>query len=73
LEDLLPRNGEINKEFGVFKNLCCGVEIVIRENATFPACAVHTNLPTEWKSIAMTDTVLHASQFNPKKNIKPAA
>src|SRR5688572_17328566 len=32
----MPRNGEINDKFGVYKSLCCSVEIVIPEGATFP-------------------------------------
>src|SRR3954462_6209144 len=43
----VPKNGETNKTFGVYKNLCCGAEIVIPENVTFPDCSVHVNLPTE--------------------------
>ena len=39
----MPRNGEINKTFGVFRTLCCDAEIVI--------CPNHKNLSTEWKRI----------------------
>jgi hypothetical protein len=31
----MPRNGEINKEFGFYENLCCGAEIVIPAGVTF--------------------------------------
>jgi len=32
----MPINGEINKEFGVYRTVRCGAEIVIREGSTFP-------------------------------------
>jgi hypothetical protein len=47
----MPRNGEINTNFGVYKNLCCGREIIIREGATFPDCQDHPQLPTVWNVI----------------------
>src|SRR6266850_2674183 len=47
----MPKNGEINWHFGVYANLCCGREIIIREGATFPECLNHPNLPTVWKLI----------------------
>src|SRR2546427_678640 len=40
----MAQNGEINKRFGVYKNLCCGVEIVLTEGATFPDCPNHPKL-----------------------------
>jgi len=45
----MPQNGEVNKKFGVYKNVCCGQEIVITEGATFPDCAKHPRLTTIWK------------------------
>jgi len=44
----LPQNGEISKVFGVFRNLCCGAEIIIRAGATFPDCEKHPTLTTVW-------------------------
>ena len=44
----VPRNGEINTAFGVYKSLCCEYEIVVREGATFPQCPKHPNVPTVW-------------------------
>jgi hypothetical protein len=72
-EALLPKNGEINKEFGIYKSLCCGAEIVIPENVTFPDCAVHMNLPTEWKNITNTDHIPHVRNLDPKKRKNSAA
>ena len=48
----MPGNGEINSEFGVYKTLCCDVEIVITQGATFPDCPNHANLSTVWKLIS---------------------
>jgi hypothetical protein len=47
----MPQNGEINTKFGVYKSNCCGAEIVIPDGVTFPDCAKHFRLPTEWKPI----------------------
>jgi hypothetical protein len=69
----MPHNGEINRERGIYKNLCCDAEIVIPENVTFPQCAVHNNLPTEWKNITRKDRIPHANQLNPERKDKPAA
>jgi len=75
----LPRNGEINREFGVYKSVCCGAEIVIPENATFPDCAIHIHLPTEWKNITKAEHIPHVSELVRKKGTgdsgkrKPAA
>ena len=60
----MPRNGEINRTFGIYKNVCCGAEIVIPENVTFPDCAVHFNVPTEWKNITNVDRVSRASELS---------
>ena len=42
----MPDNGEINERFGVYKSVCCGREIIIREGATFPDCPNHPKLGT---------------------------
>ena len=47
----MPSNGEVNLKFGVYRNVCCGREIIIREGATFPDCANHPKLSTVWKAI----------------------
>jgi hypothetical protein len=47
----MPQNGEKNDRFGVYRNLCCGREIIIRDGATFPDCANHPKLTTTWKQI----------------------
>jgi hypothetical protein len=47
----MPKNGDINKELGVYKNFCCGTEIVILAGKPFPVCPSHRKLPTHWKRI----------------------
>ena len=69
----MPKNGEMNKEFGIYKSLCCGAEIVIPENVTFPDCAIHMNQPTEWKNITNVDRLPHADELDRKKKKNPAA
>ena len=63
----MPKNGETNKAFGVYKNLCCGAEIVIPENVTFPDCSIHVNLPTEWKNITKAEHIPHVNELIGKK------
>ena len=48
----MPRNGEANEKFGVYKSLCCGAEIVINAGSTFPDCPNHRNLTTTWKLVS---------------------
>jgi hypothetical protein len=47
----MPKNGDINKELGVYKNFCCGSEAVVLAGDPFPACPNHLKLPTHWKPI----------------------
>ena len=68
----MPANGEISKKFGVYKNLCCGAEIVIAEGAAFPDCPNHPRLTTVWKT-APEEPIRHISDHFPKKNNDDAA
>jgi hypothetical protein len=47
----MPKDGDINKELGVFRNFCCGAEIAILAGDPFPGCPNHRKLPTHWKRI----------------------
>jgi hypothetical protein len=47
----MPKNGDINKELGVYKNFCCGAEMAILEGDRFPGCRTHDKHPTRWKRI----------------------
>jgi hypothetical protein len=47
----MPKNGEENTQFGLYRSLCCDRELAIREGETFPDCPRHTNLGTVSKLI----------------------
>jgi hypothetical protein len=47
----MQQNGELNRRFGAYKNLCCGKEIVIPDGKMFPDCPTHPNLTTIWKPL----------------------
>jgi hypothetical protein len=51
MENVVPRNGELNTQLGLYRTLCCDRELVIREGETFPDCPRHKNLSTVWKLI----------------------
>jgi hypothetical protein len=53
----VPQNGEINENFGTYKSICCGAEIVIKAGTPFPECRRHLKLPTIWKLILAEKTV----------------
>jgi len=67
----MPRNGEINTSFGVYKNQCCGREIIIREGATFPGCQGHPKSVTNWDVIEVE--VIEVITINRKAQADPAA
>jgi hypothetical protein len=52
----MPKNGDMNKKFGFYQNLCCGREIVVLEGNQFPDCPSHPRL-TFWKPIIEHDVV----------------
>lgn len=62
----MPQNGEINLTFSVYKSVCCGQEIVVREGATFPDCPNHLRLTTIWKPLP-TEII----ELKPLKKSKP--
>jgi hypothetical protein len=47
----MNQNGEKNEKFGLYRTLCCGSEIVIREGASFPDCPNHPNLRAVWNFV----------------------
>jgi len=70
----MPSNGEINAKFGVYKALCCGVEIAISEGAEFPDCPNHPRLTTKWKPIHDDKPIPHARELKrPEKERDSAA
>jgi len=59
----MPKNGETNNTLGLYKNVCCGEEIVVPDGDLFPDCPNHPNLSTIWKA-ANTHKILRlAPQF----------
>jgi hypothetical protein len=66
----MPRNNEVNRKRGVYKSLCCGIEIVLAEDEMFPDCPRHARLSTKWKLIKEGAEIPEASKTGPKK---PAA
>ena len=48
---VVPKTGDINKQFGVYSNVCCGYEIIIREGASFPNCPDHRKSETTWNFV----------------------
>jgi hypothetical protein len=69
----MPQNGEINNRFGVYKNVCCGSEIVLREGSAFPDCPKHPKLTTIWKSITDEPIRRAGELFSAEKKKDPAA
>ena len=47
----MPINGDVNSEFGVYRSICCGKEMVIPAGARFPDCPKHSRLTTYWKPL----------------------
>lgn len=69
----MPQSGEKNTSFGVFRSGCCGFEIVISVDATFPDCPKHSHLPTEWTSVIESEGVLTLDEISRKKKKESAA
>lgn len=63
----MPANGVENRNFGIYRTICCNAEIVIPEGATFPDCPKHLNLSTEWKLVE-DGQIRHVTHYSPKKN-----
>jgi hypothetical protein len=55
--NFMPQNGETNRKFGFFKNLCCEKEIVVPAGNEFPGCPNHPGL-TIWQPIVGDDNVV---------------
>ena len=47
----MPERDELNARFGVYRSLCCGRELMVREGEKFPDCPNHRNLSTIWKFV----------------------
>jgi hypothetical protein len=51
----MPKSGEVNSTFGIFESICCGSQIALSPGVTFPDCAQHLRLMTEWKDVTYAD------------------
>ena len=47
----MPLKGDKNTLFGIYRNTCCGAEIVISVGAVFPPCPRHQDTGAEWIQI----------------------
>jgi hypothetical protein len=63
----MPKTGDKNAKPGVYKNVCCGTEIVIPVGLIFPDCARHFDVPTEWSLVETGGRVPHASELPDSK------
>ncbi|HYR83160.1 MAG TPA: hypothetical protein VE422_03680 [Terriglobia bacterium] len=50
----VPKSGDQNNQFGIYKSTCCGAEIVLVQGAVFPLCHKH-KLPAGWKIVTAID------------------
>ena len=67
----LMQNGEINDRLGVYKSVCCGLEIIITKGASFPNCPDHPRYTTIWKLYSDENTAPRTGKK--KSELKPAA
>ena len=73
----MAQNGDVNFKFGVYRSVCCGLEIVIGEGVEFPDCPRHIKLTTEWKLVVEPqERVINLTELSNSKERKgsnPAA
>jgi hypothetical protein len=50
MENTLPKSGDVNQQFGIYKSSCCSSEIVLVKGGVFPLCHKH-KLPAHWKLV----------------------
>ena len=69
----MPLNGAINEQFGVYRNVCCGDEIVVALGVKFPDCPKHANVSTEWRLVRNENTRFVFQIVPDRKKEDPAA
>jgi hypothetical protein len=71
----MAQNGDVNIRFGVYRSVCCGLEIVIGEGVTFPDCPRHIKLSTEWKlMVEPQERMINLTELSKqRKGSNPAA
>ena len=67
----MPKTGDINQVLGVYRNICCGREVVIRAGASFPECSEHPLKPAMWLQVEAE--IFDSGIFGDKKKSDPAA
>ena len=67
----VPQKGEINDRLGVYKSVCCDLEIIITKGASFPNCPDHPRDTTIWKLYSDENTAPRTGKK--KSELKPAA
>ena len=66
----MPRNGETNPKFGVYRTLCCGQEIILRQGLSFPNCPNHPSLTTIWKA-TVDDNIVRLGKSRSSECVMP--
>jgi hypothetical protein len=71
----MAQNGDFNSKFGVYRSLCCGLEIVIGEGVMFPDCPRHIKLTTEWKLVVEPqERMINLTELSKQRGVSnPAA
>ncbi|HYR83248.1 MAG TPA: hypothetical protein VE422_04135 [Terriglobia bacterium] len=59
-EQLMPQNGDLCPQFGVYRTLCCGEKIVLDKGMEFPDCPSHLKLTTVWKEVTVDELIPRA-------------
>lgn len=45
------RAGSLNQEHAIYKNHCCGDELVLYRGIVFPNCKKHKDIETRWQLV----------------------
>jgi len=64
----MPQNGVVNKRFGVYQNLCCHQEILLREGEKFPDCRNHPKLTTVWKPVDVGESAARRTNRSKRRS-----
>ena len=63
----MPRTREVCSELNLYKNLCCGIEVVLGRGVLFPDCPKHPKRTTFWKE-AIDRPMLKAEDLSEKQS-----
>ena len=62
----MHHNGELCRQFGVYRSLCCDAKIVLAKGMEFPDCPNHLKLTTVWKEITVEQLIPRALELRRK-------